>query len=183
MATAKKVKIKKLVSKNLREILRYFKYAEVGCMDEKGGHILHVFHKKIDKHGLEFVVDFLAEKPDDIFRYVYGMNEIIYNEEAFCERWPCSPNNVHFKPILALRAVTDLTQFNKGKGGKSYNAIKKWYKDHSLEYSDQEIRSHIRTMIDYDLIKVSKFTNIFWYKPWLKELAEEINVTLTCLTK
>jgi hypothetical protein len=188
MATDQEVNYKKFLSMNVKKLLRTNRYISVSHMNKKNTLVLdHIFHKKAASVDIDRLAKKFASCNVDRQDIIFSSTDHGLIENYF--KWAILGEGIdhwrnEYPPLNVVFALMDTTQFKKGRGGKSSNAIRKWYNGQSdtAGFSDREVENHILTMFEYGFICYVKFTKVFWYRPWLEELTEKIGSTLTVLT-
>jgi hypothetical protein len=188
MATDKEVSFKKFLSMNVKKLLRKNRHISVSHMSRDNTLVLdHIFYVKTDKTAIKQLAKKFVSSNVSQQSVIFSPVNSGLIENYF--KWSILANDLNhwrneYPPLNVLFALMDTSQFKRGKGGKSSNAIRKWYngQPETAGFSDREVECHILTMLEYDLICYVKFTKVFWYRPWLEELAESISSTLTVLT-
>lgn len=177
----KEVDFESKFSKIVKDGIRSDKIVVVGMSDSKGHAIMAFFHKgssksyvkKVRKRvqnviRLESKYDiplqnravFFSEslKPEDFVKFI-GKHRELRSTSAF-------------KPYIVLLALTDSTQFNRGTGGKSSSAIRKYLWAEGMFLSIQEIESSLSFLRDINVV-VKSITGAWWPKIWLREVMRE----------
>lgn len=162
MATSKeKAKVKKYISNVLRKELKYGRYVSifVDMVDKPA--LLWVFHRGIggseQNHHLNRVARYIEEQANGKFHITVTDG---FPEDGF--------DISLFTPYYVLRALRDETQFNRGKGGKSVNAICRWCREKFAELSEREILRDLNILMEYGVVCLS-MAGTYWYKPDFKE--------------
>ena len=160
-ATKEKTKVKKHISGILRKELKYGKFVSV-IADYNGINVLlWVFHSGIggseQNHHLKRLCNLLENQQYASYNVTVTDR---FPEEGFTSSL--------FTPSYILKALRDETQFNRGVGGKSINAIHKWCNEKYAEISLHETKIGLEILVQYGVIVLS-IAGTYWYKNDMRE--------------
>lgn len=81
-----------------------------------------------------------------------------------------------FKPYIVFEALTDVTQYNRGKGGKSPSAIQKHLRNNGTFLTMQEIERNLVYLREIGAV-VKSITGAWWPKAWFRETMRDMGIS------
>jgi hypothetical protein len=164
-----KTQVKKYISNILRKELRYNKFVSVIANTSGVDILLWVFHSGIggseQNHHLKRVCNLIESGNYE------SCNVLI--TESFPEEGYTSSL---FTPSYVLKALKDESQFNRGVGGKSVNAIHKWCNEKYAEISVKETLRDLDILVQYGVVVLS-IAGTYWFKNEMREKMNEQGIS------
>lgn len=160
-ATTEKSQMKKHIANVLRKELKFNRYVSV--IVDYGGRpaLLWVFHKGIggaeNKHNLNRVVRFVDEQLEGSYHLVVTDG---FPDQGF--------DFSLFTPYYVLSALRDESQFNRGSGGKSLNAIYRWCREKYAELGMREVLRDLDMLVKYGVVVLS-LSGTYWFRSDFRE--------------
>jgi hypothetical protein len=159
--TKEKTHVKKHISNILRKELKYGRFVSVVVDNSGVSSLLWVFHGGIggseQNHHLKRVCSMIESGG-------YESYTVIVTHDFPTEGFDSSL----FAPSYVLKALRDETQFNRGVGGKSLNAIHKWCNEKYAELSVQDVKRALDMLMGYGVVVMS-IAGTYWYRNDMRE--------------
>lgn len=177
----KEAELRKRIKEYLRESCKTGKIAVVTLSDMKGSSVFGMFHRnmgaksknELSKRVLKFAKALeVSNSNTELSFSLVSQEEIL----AIADKHRESNYSAISKPFTVLMVLTDQSQFNRGKGGKSASAIQKWMREQGFFMSIQDIEGNLQVLRGIGIVSKA-ITGAWWPKVWFRESMRERGIS------